>query len=511
MATANESLDCIGGLAGAILSGAVGGPMIQHIERQFSRDARPLYSHLVKLLESAIAKGDMPSGSRLPPERELAHRLRISRTTVVSAYRELESRGLLRGYVGRGTFVCAAPEPEGTPFAWRGKIASAALRSSDSTLRDTLRHSSDANMLSLAAGEPAIDCFPTAAFQAAIDHVLRTDAQSAWRHGPTEGQPALREAIADRFRVPAESVLVIAGAQQGLDLLARCLVDPGDAVIVDRPGYLGAIQSFRAAGAKLIGWDVARADVDELEDLLVRYRPKLIYTNPTFQNPTGVTMPIRARRELLKLAERYRVPIVEDATYRELYFREPPPPSLRALDESNLVIYLNSFSKVMAPGLRLGWLSAAPSIVDQMAIIKQRLDPHTQNLVQFAMARLMRNGSFDAHLKTLRAEHARRCAEMTAAIQRHIPPGILRMSRPQGGLYLWCRLAPGLSARDVLDRAIAAGVAFVAGHAFYPDPAGESELRICFSSLEPAAIDDAVRRLAKAVVGSERRVIKPVA
>ena len=213
------------------------------IEQQFVRTSRPLYAHLVTLLEGAIARGDLPSGSRLPPERELASRLRISRTTVVSAYRELESRGLLRGYVGRGTFVCASPEPTGAPFAWRGKIAAAALRSSDSTLRETMRHSSDARLLSLAAGEPAIDCFPTAAFRKAIDRVLTRDAHAAWRHGPTEGQPALREAIAERFGVAAESVLVISGAQQGLDLLARCLIDPGDSVIVDRPGYLGAIQS----------------------------------------------------------------------------------------------------------------------------------------------------------------------------------------------------------------------------------------------------------------------------
>src|ERR671922_2414392 len=317
--------------------------MIQSIERQFLRTSRPLYGHLVTLLETAISRGDLPSGSRVPPERELAQRLRISRTTVVSAYRELESRGLIRGYVGRGTFVCATPDSSGAPFAWRGKIASAALRSSDSTLRDTIRHSSDARLLSLAAGEPAIDCFPTAAFQQAIDQVLRRDARSAWRHGPTEGQPELREAIADRFGVPAESVLILAGAQQGLDLIARCLVDPGDAVILDRPGYLGAIQSFRAAGAKLIGWDVLRADSDELEDLLVRYRPKLIFTDPTFQNPTGQTMPIRARRELLKLAERYRVPIVEDAAYGELQFSEPPPPALRELDTQNIVIHLSSF------------------------------------------------------------------------------------------------------------------------------------------------------------------------
>ena len=488
--------------------------MIGQIERHFERRTRPLYGHLVSLLEAAIARGELPSGSRLPPERELASRLRISRTTVVSAYRELESKGLLRGYVGRGTFVCATPEPSGTPFAWRGKIASAALRSSDSTLRDTIRHSSDARLLSLAAGEPAIDCFPTAAFPRAIDDVLKRDARSVWRHGPTEGQLTLREAIAERFEVPAESVLVLAGAQQGLDLLARCLVDPGDAVILDRPGYLGAIQSFRAAGAKLIGWDVLRADVDELEDLILRYRPKLIYTNPTFQNPTGVTLPIRTRREVLKLAERYRVPIVEDGTYRELYFNEVPPPSLRELDGHNLVIHLNSFSKVMAPGLRLGWLSAAPSIIDQIALIKQRLDPHTQNLVQFAMARLIRDGSFDQHLKTLRTEHARRCTSMLASIQRHVPTMSLRFTRPAGGLYLWCRLLPGASSRALLDRALAAGVAFVPGHAFYPDDAGEAELRICFSSVLPSAIDDAVKRLARSLADNRpagRRELMPIA
>lgn len=473
--------------------------MIQQIERRFVRTTRPLYGHLVQLFESAIAAGDLPSGARLPPERELAQRLRISRSTVVAAYRELESRGLLRGYVGRGTFVCAAPESSGTPFAWRGKIAAAALRSSDSTLRDTLRNSSDARVLSLAAGEPAIDRFPTAAFQKAIDHALRGNTRNIWSHGPADGQPALREAIAERFNVPADSVLVIAGAQQGLDLLARCLIDPGDAVILDRPGYLGAIQSFRAAGARLVGWDVAHGDLDELEDLLLRYRPKLIYTNPTFQNPTGATMPIRTRRELLTLAGRYRTPIVEDATYCELYFAEAPPPSLRDLDAQNLVIHLNSFSKVMAPGLRLGWLSAAPSIADQIAIIKQRLDPHTQNLVQFAMARLLREGSFDAHLNVLRTEHARRAGLMLAAIQRHVPAGTIRVTRPSGGLYLWCRLTPGVNSRALLDQAMAAGVAFVPGHAFYSDPAGDSELRLCFSSVLPDTIDEAVKRLASSL------------
>src|SRR4051794_28261471 len=185
------------------------------IERQFVRTSRPLYSHLVSLLESAIAKGDLPSGARVPPERTLAQQLKISRTTVVSAYRELESRGLLRGYVGRGTFVCAAPEAEGTPFAWRGKIAAAALRSSDSTLRDLVRHSSDARLLSLAAGEPALDQFPNEAFLEATRHALSTEPSAGGGPGPTQGQPALKRGVAGRLKRPRGGGLIPSGAPQG--------------------------------------------------------------------------------------------------------------------------------------------------------------------------------------------------------------------------------------------------------------------------------------------------------
>jgi len=160
----------------------------------------------------------------------------------------------------------------------------------------------------------------------------------------------------------------------------------------------------------------------------------------------------------------------------------------------------------MAPGLRLGWIAAAPSIVDQIEIIKQRLDPHTPNLVQFAVARLMGQGAFDGHLATIRTEHAKRCTQMIAAIQRYVPAGALRFARPAGGLYLWCRLPTGVSASALYDRALAAGVAFVQGSAFYADPAGDSELRLCFSGVLPSAIDESIRKLA-GCFGSSRVVL----
>src|SRR6185436_6295844 len=248
--------------------------------------------------------------------------------------------------------------------------------------------------MSVAAGIPALDRFPVEAFKRSLDRVIRREGPRVWGHGATEGHAALRGAIARRFGGQAEIVLVLAGAQQGLDLLARCLIDPGDTVVIDRPGYLGAIHTFNAAGARIVGWDVVNHDLDELEDLLVRYRPKLIYTNPTFQNPTGWTMPIRLRRDFLALATRMRVPIIEDDTYRELHFTTPPP-SLHSLDTQSVVIHLSTFTKMLAPGLRLGWLAAAKPIVEQLALIKQRADPHTQNLAQFIVADLIDDGTFD--------------------------------------------------------------------------------------------------------------------
>ena len=204
-------------------------------------------------------------------------------------------------------------------------------------------------------------------------------------------------------------MLVLSGAQQGLDLIARCLIDPGDVVVMDRPGYLGAIQVFRAAGAHVVGWDTAAGDLAELDDLLLRYRPKLLYTCPTFHNPTGITLDERTRRELLELAARHRLPVVEDDPYRDLGFTGwPPPPTLAALDEGDLVIHLGTFGKTLAGGLRLGWLAASPAIVDHLTRIKGVSDVSTNGLTQLAVADLLVSGRLDEHLAGLREEHARR-------------------------------------------------------------------------------------------------------
>lgn len=459
----------------------------------------PLFRQLEGALAAAIASGELPAGARLPSERDLAASLGVSRTTAMNAYRELEARGLVRGRVGRGTYVSASGTPEhDAPFAWQGKVAISAQRTLDPTMRGLVRAQTP-DSISFAAGGPALDRFPVGQFRDLLNRIMEREPLAALGLGPSEGQPRLRSELATRCGVRPEQVLVTTGSQQGLDLIARSLLDPGDTVIMDRPGYLGAIQTFRAAGAHLVGWDFTRADPEELEDLLQRYRPKLLYTNPSFQNPTGRTLSLDVREEILSLAARYRLPIIEDETYRDLYFRIPPPASLLHLDRQGLVIHLGTFSKTLAAGLRLGWIVAPEAVIDQLALVRQRCDLFGPGAVQLAVAEMLERGVFDAHLRALRGEHERRYRALSAALEQRIPPGALTWAPVQGGLYLWARAGQGVETSLLAQRAQAAGVDFVSGGAFYADGGGRHELRLCFARNIPEAIEKGAQRLARAL------------
>lgn len=463
--------------------------------------SQSLYSQLVQRLEAAIKSGELTTEERLPSERDLAEQLRMSRTTIATAYRELEARGLVRSHVGRGTFVCASADPVDAPFAWRGKVsAGIAHLSNDPAMRQLMRDVANPNTISFTAGAPAIECFPVDEYRQLMDGVLKRSAHLALGNAPTEGQPRLRKAISNYFGAKPEHILVLSGAQQGLDLIARCLLAQGDAVVIDRPGYVGAIQTFRLAGANLVGWDVVRADLDELEDLILRHRPKLIYTNPTFQNPTGRVLPLRERQELLKLAARYRVPIIEDDPYGETYLDTAPPTSLYHLDRYHIVIYLSTLSKNLAPGMRLGWLVASDYIVEQLTSIKQRESLFTEGIGQLVMAEFLQRGLFNDHLLSLRKEHTKKLSILTQAIDRYLPAKTLDFTQPKGGLYVWCRLGRGVEGKRLLQQALLSGVAFANGEMFYSDGAGKQELRLCFSQVPGEKIEEGIRRLSQALV-----------
>ncbi len=410
--------------------------------------------------------------------------------------------------MGRGTFVSGRPERLGAHFAWRGKVSPGVQQHLNMNIRSlvALPRTSE---ISFGAGAPAPEAFPVDAYAAATQHILTTGAKEAFTFLPTEGHPRLREMIAEREGVRPEEVLVVAGTQQALDLIARCLLCPQDAVVMDWPGFLGAIQTFRLAGAVLAGWDIVTADLDELEDLFLKRRPKLLYLNPSFQNPTGRTLPLEVRRGVVELARTYRVPVVEDEVYRDLYFDAPPPPSLLSLEGSGLVLHLRTFSKTFAPGLRLGYVLADESIIDQLSLVKAQSDLFCPGLSQLVMAELLSNGVFESHIRLLRKKHRERALVMTKALHGQFPAGSLAWRPAEGGLYVWAQLRSGDS-RSLLRAAAKQGVSFAVGDAFFPDGSGKRALRLCYSSTEPERILQGVERLADAFFEMEAGPSEPL-
>ncbi len=461
----------------------------------------PLYLQIVQAIAAAVARRELTVGERLPPERAMAIALGVSRTTVVNAYREMQARGLVISHVGRGTFI-AASEPAAQALPWRQRLSQTSLYLVNPVIHELGRSAVDANVISFAEGLPDHHLAPADAFQRAVERVLHRQGRAPFARTPAEGHLPLREAIVDYvrpsgLRTPVEQVLVVDGAQQGVDLVCRTFLDPGDAVITEGPTFMVALQAFRAARATVIPvpLDGDGMRVELIEDLVIRYRPKLIYTVPTFQNPSGTTMTIERRRALLDVAARYQIPVVEDDPYREIVYEGPPPPPLAALDEHGVTVYIGTFSKVMYPGIGLGWVIAPRPVIESLTLAKWVSDLYTNSLVQWAMAEFLGSNSLRAHVDRIRKEYRHRRDAMLAALARYAVP--VQVNRPRGGFYLWGRLAGQTPARVLLMEALREGVAFVTGEAFYL-AGGEQELRLCFSTVDADMIDQGIKRLASA-------------
>jgi len=471
----------------------------------------PLYLQISRQIRDQIRSGELPPGTRLPPERRLAAMLGVNRTTVVNAYRELGAEGLVAGHVGRGTTVAGPGGDgglgEGRAIPWGQLFTPSAEVMNDPLVRDTMIVSARSDVISFASGIPSPDLYPIDAIRGLLDEALHETGQALLQYCPTEGYPPLRAALAEwmaresgTFPVEPERVLVVAGSQQGLYLLARTLLEPGDLVAVESPTYLGALQVFRAAGARLlpIPVDEDGMRVGILEDLIGRRRPKLIYTLPTFQNPTGATMSLERRRRLLALAAHHQVPIIEDDPYGALRYEGLPVPALHALDERGTVIYLSTVSKVLFPGFRIGWVAGPRPVIERLALMKQVVDLDTNPLAQWAVWAFLDRGLLAKHVAGLRQRYPQRRDRMLAAIERHCA-GALTCSRPAGGFYVWCRLADGLRGRDLLPEAARRGVAIAPGGSFHPNGEGEETLRLNFTLPQEDEIEEGVIRLSAAI------------
>ncbi len=479
--------------------------------------ARQIQGHLERL----ITDGLLAPGVKLPATRELAQSLKVNRATVALAYEELVAAGLARAHVGQGTFVAGEPParmesraPAPAPIDWAALLSrSARTAAADEERRRAMGTPTDggSGRISFAGGMPDSALFPTDAFRRVLNQVVREEGGALLQYSSVGGYPPLRRYLAGyllRFGVEAraEEILIVNGSQQGFDLIARTLVDPGDLVAIEQPTYAGAMQAFRSFGARLlpVEWDEAGPRPDVFERICERQALKLFYCQPNAHNPTGLTMEPEVGRRLLATAARYQVPIVEDGFDGSLHYGARPSAPLKAADRAGVVLYIGTFSKILFPGLRLGWLVAPTPVIERLQAAKQLADLHTSALLQAAVHRFCERRLLDRHITKVTAEYARRRTLLLAALRRRMPDGVT-WTEPQGGFSLLLTLPPGLTATTLLPVALERGVAFTPGPAFFLDGAGERTLRLAFSSVAAARIDEGVRRLGEAIKAVRRQ------
>jgi len=392
------------------------------------------------------------------------------------------------------------------PVRWQQLYARRAEGMRASDIREILKVTAQPEVISLAGGLPAPELFPIDEYRRAFEWVPETDGAAALQYGPSEGYRPLRAFLAQRLSrfgmgCAADDVLITNGSQQALDLIAKILLDPGDTVVVERPTYLGALQAFNQYQPRyaVVGMDDDGMCVDDVEGVLASgERIKFIYAIPTFQNPTGRSMSLERRRRLIDLANQYGVPIVEDDPYGELRFEGEHLPTLKALDKTGCVIYLGTFSKILAPGLRLGWVVAAPEALEGLLHGKQPSDLHTGMAQQMATYVVCKDGFVDEQVERIKTFYKERRDIMLRAIEEHFPSDA-RFTRPAGGLFVWAELPRNVDTRELLIDAVKEKVAFVPGQGFHPDHSGTNTMRLNFSNVPPDQLREGVRRLGKAI------------
>lgn len=394
---------------------------------------------------------------------------------------------------------------------WDYRYAQRTQRMKSSAIRELLKFAERPDVISFAGGMPAPELFPIEQFKEACIKVLDENGPASLQYGSTDGYLPLREMIARHtgrygINVTADNILITSGSQQALDLIGMIFINPGDRILVESPTYVGAIQAWCAYGAEFIPvpFDEHGMRTDELEARL-RAGPKFIYVLPNFQNPTGVTMSYERRLKLIELADRYGVPIVEDDPYGQLRYEGEHLPALSVLDSQTRtqnesyvgnVIYLSTFSKTLAPGIRLAWVIAPPEIITKLMLAKQGADLHTSTFNQMVAYEVAKGGFLNEHVKHIRKVYKERRDVMIDTLAEHMPPGVI-WTKPEGGLFLWATAPKCVDCQDLFEDAVKEDVAFVPGFSFYAEGGGYNSMRLNFSNADPEHINEGISRLAR--------------
>jgi 2-aminoadipate transaminase len=394
---------------------------------------------------------------------------------------------------------------------WETRFASRTQRLKSSAIRELLKLTEQPDIISFAGGLPAPEVFPIQEIAEAVSRVLSQKGSQALQYGPTEGYLPLREMIIQLsagfgLQVSAENVLITSGSQQALDLLGKIFINRGDHIIVDSPTYLGALQAWSVYGAEYVpvAADENGMIISELEKAL-RTGPKFIYALPTFQNPSGTTLALERRLQMIELADRFGVPIIEDDPYGKLRFEGEHLPTLLALDHnlrgnsisySGNVIYLSTFSKTLAPGLRLAWVTAPVEVIRKLVQAKQGADLHTATFNQMVGYEAGKNNFIEKHVDKIREVYRQRRNIMLDSLEELMPPTV-HWTKPQGGLFLWVTLPEGMDSTHLFQYAVEEKVAYVPGASFYSCGGGENTMRLNFSYSKPELIVEGVTRLSR--------------
>lgn len=377
-----------------------------------------------------------------------------------------------------------------------------------SAIREMFKRMADPSIISLAGGNPASELFPGEELSEIAERLLRENPTLCLQYGTTDGYPGMKECARARVEKvnsfsDGDAIIITTGANQGIDLTAKTFLNKGDKIVTESPSFVGSLNAFRSYEAEIIGARVEDdgLDMDDLERVLASDSSiKLLYTIPTFQNPTGTTMSLAKRKKLIELASRYDIMILEDNPYGDLRFAGEEVPTLKSLDTEGRVIYAGSFSKILSPGMRLGYIAAPAEIVSKIELLKQANDVHTPVLTQLMCVEFMKKYNIDDYIEKNRALYGKKCAVMVEAMEKYFPKGKVKWVVPEGGIFLWCECPDITDINPVVDKALEKKVAIVPGWNFAINMNTPSNMfRLNYSSATPEKIEEGIKRLGEAL------------
>lgn len=498
------------------------------MEITVSRSSKtPIYLQIKKQIAAMIDSEKLPANFILPAERVLSERLQVNRSTVVKAYMELKAEGLVESRVGSGTVVLPPPARDGQqektyvpPLRWNQLESRRTVKFNEQTISNMLSVFEKEKVISFASGVASEDSYDIELFKKIHTQLLEKYREKAFMPTPVEGCSELRHTIKaylqqNGINAGVRQIMVTSGSQQAIDFFARLLIEPGDVVLVEEPTYIGAVQAFESYEARIVSipMDEEGIRLDVLENCLIKYRPKFLYTQPTFHNPTGLTMSMKRRRELLRLAYYYNVPIMEDDPYGELYYEGEKLPALKSLDTNDYVIYISSFSKTISFSLRVGFVVASENIINRFIRFKQLTDIQTNTFSQYLIHEFIAEGHLKGHLLELRRKNKLKRDLMAAQLQKSNVEG-MKIYVPGGGYFIWLELPGNIVMSELLKQLGDAGVVIMPGDVFYPRFSVENNyIRLNFSYPREQDINNGVEKLIECInkcSGNSKKLRGPV-